>query len=261
MLGHALAHQGFAIVPDRDRGDVDQAEVLEGRLVDLVLRADDRAGNAIAPAEHLRGLGAVDERLGGVDIWAILQGHPDELVFLGRRDVRRQDELSKRLRDPGRFGDSNLVAEVGQGGDIILLCRADQLAGGPALDLRQHDVGGGDLIGLEAMLEGFLERVVKLGKLSGDPEPLAPVLGRLEESVGLDDRQKLCLDHGPFLLLVGRLGHVIAVRCLMTQLDRLAKRHIEVELTDVIKGSRLPAAGRAAEWLGRDQGDGSKVDP
>ena len=55
---------------------------------------------------------------------------------------------------PADLGDADLVAEVGQGGDVVLLGRLDQLAGRPALDPRQDDVGGGDLVGLEPPLAG-----------------------------------------------------------------------------------------------------------
>ena len=165
-----------------------------------------------------------------MDVRAALEGHLDEVFFPGRRDVGRQGELPERLNRPGRFGDADLVAEVGEGGDVILLGRAHELAGGPILDLRQDDVGRQDLVGLEAMFEGFQESFVELGKFSSDLQPLAPVLGGLEEAVGLDDRQQLRLEHGPLLLLVSRLGHVIAVRRLMAQLHRLAKRHVKVDL-------------------------------
>ena len=70
-------------------------------------------------------------------------------------------------------------------------------------------------------LQCFQKPVVEVGKLGGDPQPLAPVGGGLKEAIGLNQGQKLSLHHGPVLLLERRLGDIVAVRRLMSKLDGL----------------------------------------
>ena len=153
----------------------------------------------------------------------------------------RQGELAQRLGGAGRLGDADLVAEVGQGRDVVLLGRLDELPRRPALDPRQHDVGRRHLVGLEPALEGLQELVVEVGELRRDLQPLAAIGGRLEEAIGLDQGQQLGLDDGPSLLLVGRLGDVVAVRRLVPQLDRLAERQVEVELAELVEAVPIRA--------------------
>ena len=70
-----------------------------------------------------------------------------------RRDVGRQREFAERLRRARRLGDADPVSQVRQCGDVILQGRPLELAGCPALDPGQDDVGGGDQVGLQAFLE------------------------------------------------------------------------------------------------------------
>src|SRR5208337_3153022 len=103
--------------------------------------------------------------------------------------------------------------------------------------------------------------LVELGELLGDLELLAPVDSRLKEAVGLDQRQQLDLDDGPALLIVGRLGDMIAVRRLMSQLDRLAEGQVNVLLPPMIKGPLSSGAARASEGLKGDESHRAVVDP
>ena len=233
MVGLALTDQGTAAVPDGNRRDVHKADVLKARLVHGVLRADDRAGNSIAASQVFRSLGSHDLGLSRVDVGTALEGHIDEILLPGGGDERGQCEFPKRLGGARRLGNAHLVAKVGQGRDIVLLRRLDELTRRPAFDPCQNNVGRGNLVGLEPTLERFLQLLVEVGKLGGDFQPLAPVSGCLKKAIGLNQGQKLRLHHGPFLLLVRGLGDVVAVGGLMSQLQRLAKRKVEIKLTEL----------------------------
>ena len=223
MLCLPLANQGLAAVPDGQGCDVDETEVLDADLVNLVLRTDDRVGKAIGPGEHFRRLRPAHQSLGRVNVGTVLKSHLNVILFAGRRDVGWKCELAKGFDRPGRFGNANLVAQVRERGHIVLLGCALELPGRSAFDLRHHDVGRQRLIGLQTTFQRVEQLLVELGKLASNLQPLAPVLGGLEEAIGLHERQQLGLEHVPLLLLVGRLGHVIPVRGLVPQLQRLTQ--------------------------------------
>ena len=153
----------------------------------------------------------------------------------------RQGELAQGLGLGGGLGDADLVPEVGQGGDVVLAGRLGLLAGGPALDLGQRDVGGRALAGLEPTLERAQEAVVEVGQLLGDPELLPAIGGGLEEAVGLHQRGQLGLDDLPLDLLVGGLGDPVAVGGLVAPLDRLAEGDQEIVLAVVVERARRAA--------------------
>ena len=70
VLGLALEHQGFAVVPDRQRADQDKPDVLHARLVHRVLRTDDRRGDSVPFRQTDGGMRSVDQGIGGVNIGA-----------------------------------------------------------------------------------------------------------------------------------------------------------------------------------------------
>ena len=177
-----------------ERRDEDEPDVLDAGLVHLVLRADDRRRDAVALGQADGRVGAGELRLGGVDVRAVLEGRLDHGLLVDRRDVGGQGELAERLGGAGRLGDADLVAQVGQGREVILPGRLDLLARRPALDPRQRDVGGRDLVGLHPPLERLQQPVVEVGELLGQAVLLAAVGGRLEEPVGLDQGRQLGLN-------------------------------------------------------------------
>ena len=216
-----------------------------------------------------RGVGPGDLGLRGADVRPVGQRRLDHRLLVDRRDVAGQGELAERLGGAGRLGDADLVAEVGQGRQVVLPGRLDRLPRPPALDPRQGRVGRGDLTlaGLELALERRGQAVVEVGELLGQAVLLAAVGRRLEEAVGLDQGGQLGLDHVPLLLLDRRPW-----RCGSGGSSGAPARPAAGSRRGCSSGrsgrSRrgwlacpLPPGLGAAERVGRDQGDRPVVDP
>ena len=163
-VGPALDDQGLAVIQDRERHDEDQADVLDTDLVALVFRADDGGWSAVALGQADGGLGAGDRRPGGEKVGPALQRQLDQRLVLHLGEVPRQDELTERLGGPGRLGHPDLVAQIGQRVGIVLLGDLDLLAGRLVLHLRQRDVGGVDLTGLEPAPSACTSRSLKAAR-------------------------------------------------------------------------------------------------
>ena len=123
-------------------------------------------GNAVAFGQPDGGSGALDGGLRGVQVGPARRAGLDQGLLVDRRDVRGEGELAERLGLGGGLRDADLVAEVGQGGDVILPGRLGLLAGGPALDLRQRDVGGLGLVRLQAPFERLEQVLVEVASCS-----------------------------------------------------------------------------------------------
>ena len=147
----------------------------------------------------------------------------DHDLLVDRRNVRGKRKLTQRLDCAGLFGDSDLIAQVGEGREIVLAGCLDQLPGRPAFDACQRDVGRLNLVGFHPLLKRFGKSVVEVGQLLGQAILLAAIGGRLEETISLDQRRQLGLNDDPLLLIEGRLGDVIAMGGLVAQLDGLAQ--------------------------------------
>ena len=127
---------------------------MPGLVLD-VLRADDRGRDPVPLGQPDGGGGRLD---GGLRRRGGRAGTQSAAWTMACSSIggmlRGQGELAQRLGLGGGLGDADLVAEVGQGGEVILPGRPGLLAGGPALDLGQGHVGGLGLVRLEPTLEG-----------------------------------------------------------------------------------------------------------
>ena len=126
----AGAPSGLPLFQTGSGADEDEPDVLHARLVHLVLRTDDGRRDSVPFRQADGGVSAIDLSIGGVDVGAALQCLLNHHLLVDRWNIWRKGKLAKRLDRTGLFGDSDLVAQVGQGREIILPGRLDQL---PAL--------------------------------------------------------------------------------------------------------------------------------
>ena len=258
-------YQGFAVVPDRQRADQYEADVLHPRLVHLVFRANDRRGDAVPFRQSDGGISTSDLSVGGMDFRAALECLLDHYLLVDRRNIWWQGKLAQRLDRAGLFGDSDLVAQVGERRQVILAGCLDQLPGCPALDASQCDIGRLDLVGLHALLKRFGKAIIEVSQFPRQAILFAAIRGRLEKPIGLNESQQLRLNNNPLLLVEGGFGDVITMSCLMAQLDRLTKRDVNVVLAVMII-ARVTAGGTSAracrtERAIGDKGDRSIINP
>ncbi len=87
--------------------------------------------------------------MGGVDLGAALESHLDEGLVIDVGEEPGQDELAERLDRAGGLGRADLVAQVHQGGGVVLAGNLDLLAGRLRFHLGQGDGVGRDLVGLQ----------------------------------------------------------------------------------------------------------------
>ena len=216
-----LVNQGLTIIPDRDRRDVNQPDVLKPSFIHGILGTDDRTGNPVGPGEIFSGFRPPHTGLGGEDVRAVLESQIDKLVLLDRGYEGGKRKLSKGLGGSRGFRDADLVPQVGQCCDIILLSGFHELTRRLVFHSGQDHICGQNLRRLEAPLQSLQQAVVEVGELGGDSQPLATIGGGFKETIGLNQGEKLSLHHSPVLLIEGCLGNVVAMRGLMSELHGL----------------------------------------
>ena len=91
-----------------------------------------------------------------------VHGHADKLLVVVGQIAIGHHQPARRFRRGGILRHTELLPQIGQGGDVLLSRHLQLLRGGLAFHFRHHQVGGRGLVGLDLPPQGLQHPLVEL---------------------------------------------------------------------------------------------------